>query len=224
MDSTPAFRRLLRNSALALLAGAASVAVCYFFVDRPVAFFVNRHDFGRHVFWKWLTYPPPIAQAWAPLVLAALMIRRAWGPFRPWEAALLAAGVAIILADQFRESIAYVFGRDWPTTWIDDNPSLIRDGAYGFHPFQHAGTNGSFPSGHMARTAAVAAVAWIAWPKCRWVGVAASAATAFGLLAMNYHFVGDVVAGSIVGAIVGCFTAALCGLGERDSTRLDARS
>ncbi len=57
----------------------------------------------------------------------------------------------------------YVFGRDWPETWIDNNPSLIRDGAYGFHPFHGNSAYGSFPSGHTARTLAVAAVVWIAY-------------------------------------------------------------
>ena len=32
-------------------------------------------------------------------------------------------------------TLAYAFGRYWPDTWVHDNPSLIRDGAYGFHPF-----------------------------------------------------------------------------------------
>ncbi|MEX1098387.1 MAG: phosphatase PAP2 family protein [Planctomycetales bacterium] len=217
-SDTPPFRRLLRDSSIALSACAALVAVCYFFVDRPVAFFVHDRGFAGHAIWKWLTYPPPIAQAWAPVILAGLLVRRAWGPFRRWERALLAAGVAIILADQFRETIAYAFGRDWPETWIDDNPSLIRDGAYGFHPFHHGGTNGSFPSGHAARTVAIAAVAWIAWPKWRWAGVAAMAAVAAGLLAMNYHFVGDVVAGGFVGGIVGAYVAHCCAVLARTTS------
>jgi membrane-associated phospholipid phosphatase len=33
-----------------------------------------------------------------------------------------------------------------------------------------------------------------------------------GLLGMNYHFVGDVVGGGFVGAVVGAWTAWLCGI------------
>ncbi len=42
---------------------------------------------------------------------------------------LALACVSMILADQFRESLSYVFGRYWPETWIDNNPSFIQDGA-----------------------------------------------------------------------------------------------
>jgi membrane-associated phospholipid phosphatase len=193
---------------------AVRFALCYFFVDRPVAFYVHDHKFRDYPVLKWLTYPPPILQTWVPVVLAGLMIRRAWGPFRRWELTLLAAGVALVLADQFKETLAYAFGRYWPETWIDDNPSLIRDGAYGFHPFHGGSAYGSFPSGHTARTLAVAAVVWIASPRWHWACIAAAAAVAVGLLGMDYHFVGDVMAGGFVGGIVGAYTAYCCGLGK----------
>jgi hypothetical protein len=152
------------------------VALCYFFVDRPVAFIVHDHRAGFYAVLKVMTYPPPILEAWVPVVLAALMVRRAWGPFRRWEWALLAAGVALIVAEEFRETTSFVAGRYWPATWVDDNPSLLRDGAYGFHPFHSGSAYGSFPSGHMARTLAVAAVVWIAYPRWRWACVLASLA------------------------------------------------
>jgi membrane-associated phospholipid phosphatase len=212
--------RLLRDTLVALLIGAVLVALCYWWVDRPVARFVHDHRLPDHAVFRWLTYPPPVLQAWAPAVLAALMARRAWGPFRRWELAVLAAGVGLILADQFRESLGYVFGRYWPETWVNDNPSLIRDGAYGFHPFHGGSAYGSFPSGHTARAAAVAAVVWAADRRWRWVGVAGAASVAVGLVGMNFHFVGDVVAGAFVGGIVGAYTALACGLtGGRGSGR-----
>src|SRR4029079_11378977 len=105
LDNGSGFGRLLRQTTGALLLCVALVAFCYFFVDRPVAFFVHDQGVSSYAIMKWLTYPPPILQAWGPLVLAALLVRGAWGPLRRWERALLAAGVAIILADQFRESL-----------------------------------------------------------------------------------------------------------------------
>jgi membrane-associated phospholipid phosphatase len=209
------FTRLLRNSLAALLLCAVLVALCYWFVDRPVAFYVHDQRLAEHAVLEWLTYPPPIVQAWAPVVLAALMVRRAWRPFRRWELAVIAAGVGLILADQFRESLAYAFGRYWPETWIDGNPSLIRDGAYGFHPFHGGSAYGSFPSGHTTRTLAVAAVVWSAYPRWRWVCFLASVAVAVGLIGMNYHFVGDVIAGGFVGGIVGAYAAYFALAGPR---------
>ncbi len=210
------FKGLLRNSLAALLLCAALVTLGYFFVDRPVAFFVHREGFAHIAVLKWLTYPPPLLQAWAPAALAVLMVRRAWGPFSRGERVLLAVGVAIILADQFRQTLAYVFGRYWPETWIHDNPSLIRDGAYGFHPFQYGSAFDSFPSGHATRTLALVAVVWIAWPRWRWLCVLASVAEAVALLGMNFHFVSDVIAGSFVGSIVGAYVASCIGLTRPD--------
>ena len=207
------YAQLLRNTLAALLVCAALVALRYFFVDRPVAFYVHSHGFADYVVLKWLTYPPPLLQAWAPVVLAALAVRRAWGPFRRWERVLAAACVSLILADQFRQTLAFTFGRYWPETWVHDNPSLIGNGAYGFHPFHSGVSYGSFPSGHTARTVAVAAVVWIAYPRWRWACVLATAAVTAGLLGMDYHFVGDVLAGGFVGGIVGAYTARCVGFG-----------
>lgn len=220
MNIISPYAQLLRRTLIALAVCAGLVTLCYFFVDRQVVFFVHDHRFNRFVVLKWLTYPPPIVQAWVPALLAVLLVRRAWGQrhgekqWKRWELALVAAGVAMVLADQFRESLAYVAGRYWPETWIDNNPSLIGTGTYGFAPLQNVGGDGSFPSGHMARTVSVVAVLWIAWPRWRWLGVTVSLAVAGGLLGMDYHFVGDCIAGSFLGTIVGVWTVYCCGLGE----------
>jgi membrane-associated phospholipid phosphatase len=205
------FKRLLRHSLASLLLCATLVALGYCFVDRPVAFYVHRQQFADVAVLKWLTYPPPVLQAWAPAVLAALLVRRAWGPFCRWERVLLAACVGLILADQFRQTLAYAFGRYWPDTWIHDNPSLIRDNAYGFHPLHYGSAFDIFPSGHATRTLALAAVAWMAWPRWRWACVLASVAEAVALVGMNYHFVSDVIAGGFVGGIVGAYSASCIG-------------
>jgi membrane-associated phospholipid phosphatase len=220
VNSGPNFGRLFRKTLAALLLCAALVLVCYLFIDRPVAFYVHDHGFSDYAFLKWLTEPPPILQAWTPVVITALMIRRVFGSFRRWELALLAASVSMVLGDQFRQSLSFVFGRDWPTTWIKNNPSLIGDGAYGFHFFHGSFVEGSFPSGHMTRTLSVAAIVWIAYPRWRWACVLGSVAEAVGLLGMNYHFVGDVIGGTFLGSIVGAYAACFSGLGEADDPTL----
>src|SRR5438034_651185 len=131
-----AYRKLLRRTLIAVGVCVLAVLVCYFWVDRPVAFFVNRHHINTVRAFRWLTYPPPEVQNWSALVLTILVIRRAWAPFSLWQKALLVACVSLIVADDFRISLGDVFGRYWPETWTHDNPSLIGTGAYGFHPFQ----------------------------------------------------------------------------------------
>lgn len=215
VDETPIFARLLRRSAVALAVCAALVAICYVFVDRAVATFVYEHKLSDFREFEWLTDPPPILQAWAPLVLALLMVRCAWGAPSGFERALLASCVSLILADQFRESLSYVFGRTWPETWIDNNPSFIRDGVFGFHPFQGGEAYGSFPSGHTARIVALATPFWILFRRPRPLCVLACLSVAVGLIGMNYHFVSDVIAGAFVGGIVGMYTTPCCALATK---------
>src|SRR5262245_31402862 len=133
MPVDPKFGQLLGRTFIALAGGATVVVVCYFFIDRPVAAWVHQDDLPRERLFAWLTYPPPILQAWAPVALVVIMIRRTWGPLQRWEQTCLAACIALVLADQFKETLAYAFGRYWPDTWIDNNPSYLRNGAYGFH-------------------------------------------------------------------------------------------
>jgi len=212
MNSDIRYKPLFRRTVIALGIGAAIVALCYEFVDRPVATYVHEHKLNHNDVLKQLTLPPPIVEAWSPLVIVILMAGRPFRAFRRWQVALLAACVAMIVADQFRESLAAVFGRTWPETWVDNNPSWIGNGTYGFHWFHSGRGYGSFPSGHMARTVSVAAVVWIAWPRWRWLAVVLSLAVAVGLLGMNYHFVGDVIGGSFVGGIVGAWMARSMGI------------
>jgi len=180
-----------------------------------VAFFVYGHHINKIEVFRWFTYPPPEVQNWSAIVLAILMVRRAWGPFQRWQKVLLVACVSLIVADDFRISLGDVCGRYWPQTWTNDNPSLIGTGTYGFHPFQRGDDIGSFPSGHAARIFGFATVWMIAMPRSRTVQIVVIVLCApmlVSLVAMNYHFVGDVIAGSILGGIVAMYAAHLARL------------
>ncbi|HEX4411995.1 MAG TPA: phosphatase PAP2 family protein, partial [Lacipirellulaceae bacterium] len=190
------FERLLQRSLFAAVGCAVLVVFCFYFVDRPVAFFVHRHEIPRLEEFRWLTEPPPLVQSWSPLVLIALAVRRAFGPWRRWQHVLFVACVSLIVADQFRESLGDLCGRYWPETWRDNNPSLIGTGAYGFHPFQVGDDIGSFPSGHAARISAFVAVLWLGLPRGRWFYAIIAVPMLVALVAMNYHFVSDVIAGA----------------------------
>jgi membrane-associated phospholipid phosphatase len=212
-DTIP-FRRLFQKSLVAVGLGAGLVANCYFFVDRAVAFYVADFHINRIDVLRQLTFPEPVLQLWAPLVITLLLARRAWREPRKLERALMAAMIAVILADQFRESLKTPFSRLWPDTWIHDNPSLIQNNEYGFFPFHGGEAYGSFPSGHTARAAAFFVVLWVAYPAGRILWALCTLVLAGALVGMNYHFVGDTVGGAVVGGVVGTYTAYLCGLGR----------
>ena len=206
------YRRLLGRTTIALAVTILSLLACYFWIDRPVAFFVERHQINKIQIFRWLTYPPPIAQTWSPLVLAALVVRRAWGPFARWQKVLLVSCLSLIVADVFRTSLGDGCGRYWPETWFDDNPSLIGNGTYGFHPLVHGDDVGSFPSGHAARILGFAAVWWLAVPRSRALALVVCPPLLVSLVAMNYHFVGDVIAGAVLGGIVATYSVQLARL------------
>jgi membrane-associated phospholipid phosphatase len=209
------YGRLLRRMLIATALCIAAVLVCYFWIDRPVAFFVYRNHINTIEVFRWLTYPPPEVQNWSALILTILMVRRAWGPFLRWQKVLLVACLSLIIADDFRISLGDVCGRYWPDTWTQNNPSLIGTGAYGFHPFQRGDDVGSFPSGHAARVLGFASVWVIAMRHSRTGQVAVVVLCApmlVSLVAMNYHFVSDVIAGSVLGGIVATYAAHLARL------------
>jgi len=210
-----AYRRLLNRTIIITASCIVAVLICYFWVDRPVAFFVYHHEIDKISVFRWLTYPPPEVQNWSALALTILIVRRAWGPFLRWQKALFVACLSLIVADDFRISLGDVFGRYWPNTWTHDNPSLIGTGAYGFHPFQRGDDVGSFPSGHAARILSFATVWLIAMPRSRIVRVLVfvlSASMLVSLVAMNYHFVSDVIAGGVLGGIIAMYAAQLARL------------
>jgi membrane-associated phospholipid phosphatase len=100
-------------------------------------------------------------------------------------------------------------GRYWPETWFDNNPSLIGTGTYGFHPFESGDDTGSFPSGHAARILGFGSVWWISYPRIRLLVVLMGLPMLVSLIAMDYHFVSDVIAGGFLGGIVGLFASHL---------------
>src|SRR5438874_9202030 len=209
------YRSLLCGTLIVVALGIGAVLICYFWIDRPVAFFVYDHHINKIQVFRWLTYPPPEVQNWSALRLTILMVRRAWGSFLRWKKTLFVACLSLIVADDFRNSLGDVFGPYWPETWTHDNPSLIGTGTYGFHPFQRGDDVGSFPSGHAARILAFATVWLIAMPRSRTVQVVViilSASMLVSLVAMNYHFVSDVIAGSVLGGIIAMYAAYLARL------------
>lgn len=214
-DATRYFRQLLLRSAVGLLGCAALVTVCYFLIDRPVAFFVRDRGLNRLPLLLWLTYPPMWLNVLAPVVVIVVAVRRAWRPLARPEQTILAAAVALMIAIAVEWYLKALFGRYWPGTWVNGNPSLLDTGAYGFHPFHFGDWYGSFPSGHTARAFAPLSVLWIGYPRLLFPGLAVCLSVVVGLIGMDYHFVGDTVGGAYLGLTTGSYTAAFFGLRDR---------
>lgn len=212
MNPREPFRSLLIRTLATLLVGSVCVGFSFFFVDRTVAYFVHDHEVNHIPLFLWLTFIPMAFNVASPIVTVWAMVRLAFAPLTRFERTAFAAGVSLMIAVAFEYYLKYLAGRYWPETWVQDNPSLISYGEYGFHPFHFGEWYGSFPSGHTARTFAVMAVMWTAFPRTRLAALGTCFAVMIGLVGMNYHFVGDCIGGAMLGGIVGTYTAACFGL------------
>ncbi|HTI00194.1 MAG TPA: phosphatase PAP2 family protein [Acidisoma sp.] len=187
----------------AILSCLLLVLFSYFFLDRPVAFLMHRL-FHRSLFFVPLIGPAQLALSLAPPALAVATIAggMGWRPDRRgWTGIICALAVTIAIA--FKNELKYLFGRVWPETWTNKNPSLIHDGVYGFFPMHGGDGWASFPSGHTAAIGAVAGVLWWRAPELRWLWALLILMTAVGLLGGNYHFLADIIAGGYLGFGIG---------------------
>ena len=204
---------------------ALSVGVSLAMIDRPVATWVHGHlgneRFGWFVanfhghplrFGPFSVMAGP-AEALLPLGAFAFIVMAiaAWAGWRPAIRGRIAVALCLsVFASQGITSVVKeAFGRTWPESWLEDNPSWIRDGVFGFFPF-HGGMGwGSFPSGHTSVITAAATILWLIWPELRIVWAAAVAVAVAGLIGGNYHFVSDIIGGLYLGAAIGLGTAGL---------------
>ncbi len=194
---------------ITLILGGIAVVVCYFFVDRPVAQFLYNHRFYPDDFLLW---PPSVAKVLSYLLFLAIITVVAWRLWRPGgrlQTLLLAIAVNLVATEGIKIALKRAFGRAWPVTMIGLHPSLTADSVYGFHPFDSSGNYLSFPSGHAAATFAAISILWLSRPRWRWLYAAVAGLVCVSLVALNFHFVGDVLAGAMLGSVTGVYSTRL---------------
>ena len=193
----------LRIWCIGLAITAAGVIASDLWLDQPLALFVHRTVADKTIF-VWLQRLPVVFFLLSSLILAwcglwTLMER----PLSRVQSIGLACSITFIATNLITNQLKYAFGRTWPETWIENNPSLIQNGVFGFNPF-HGGLGfASFPSGHVAAVCAVMAVLWWSYARLRPIYVACIAAVAVSLIGANYHFLSDILAGIFVGLSAG---------------------
>ena len=203
------------------------VALSYEWLDRPIAVYAHAEFHGVKAL-PWLTFIPDFLAVLALAIFVVMGWRVALGHhLSRVESVFLVCGVSLAVAVAIKDQLKFVFGRTWPETWINNNPSLIRNNVYGFHLF-HGGIGfSSFPSGHTTAICAVMSVLWICYPKFRAIYALLIAAVAIGLIGADYHFLSDVVAGGFLGISTGWMTVSFWERAERTvrptTTRIDLK-
>lgn len=192
-----------------VVVGCALSLLSVLLLDGTAARWSHEHLHGAWMF-RALTHvvdpvPPLASLGFVGLGLAALAGRRGG----PVSRALLQACIATLVAILIKDQLKYAFGRPWPETWVNDNPSWIRDGVYAFVPFHGGAGWSSFPSGHMTAITAPAAVLWRCGPSWRAVAAVPVVLVTVGLYGADFHFIGDIVAGTTLGAACAALVIAL---------------
>ena len=196
----------LRIWCIGLAITAIGVIASDLWLDQPIALFVHRTVADKTIF-VWLQRLPVAFFLLSSLIFAwcglwTLLER----PLSRAQSIGLACSITFIATNLITNQLKYAFGRTWPETWIEKNPSLVQNGVFGFNPF-HGGLGfASFPSGHVAAVCAVMAVLWWSYARLRPIYVACVAAVAVGLIGANYHFLSDILGGIFVGLSAGYVT------------------
>jgi len=197
-----------RNCLVTLGAGAILVTCCYFWIDRSLALWVNAHQnhfVARDDF-------NPIARIPNPAVLVSLVLFFLFGfsqlakrRLNHLEQVALASSTSVLVGETVKDVFKWVFGRASPDIWATNNSSATGFQEYQFHWFHGIEPFNSFPSGHMTAITAVTAILWMEYPQFRPIYVVCCLTVAAGLIAFNFHFLGDVIAGALLGTMVGLF-------------------
>lgn len=192
------------------LAGTALVGTgAYLWLDRPIALTAYAYHAYQGSFAKLTYIPEPLV----PLACVTFFVAGLWvlagRSLSSWGTVALLSSISVLVTELTKSQLKYVFGRTWPETFVQNNPSFIRDGAYGFNFFHGGAGYASFPSGHTAAICALVSVLWIMMPKGRPLYVLAVLAVVVGLIGADYHFLSDMIAGGFLGVSIGWMTVAL---------------
>jgi membrane-associated phospholipid phosphatase len=190
------FGPLFRLWCLLLVATLLAVAVCIRWLDVPVAlaFLPNANRFGG--LGKGLGSTVLVSGEMAMIVTLAI-VRMAKGTLPTFAKATFVACCASLSAFVANDYVLkFVFGRSNPSEFFQ------RSTAHVFHFFEGS-QQSSFPSGHMVMAAAFATVMFRLEPRTRPILSILLCIGAIALLVGDWHFLGDIVAGTFVGGTAG---------------------
>lgn len=194
-------KSFLMHTLLALLILTAIVFCCYYYVDKPLAYWVYNHHIPNPSL-RYLTTLPLYFYVASPILLILSVLLTSLGGNNPLLQCAFNAAMSLIITRFMADISKFVFGRYWPLTWSNNNPSLIKHKAYGFHFFHLGKAYQSFPSGHVAMTFAFLTAFCLHYPKLFIPSALLCIAIVIGVLGMDYNFASDVIAGAFLGSLI----------------------
>nr|PMH86696.1 hypothetical protein BCU57_10405 [Shewanella sp. 10N.286.48.B5] len=191
------------------LVAVIAILVSVSYIDRPLAQLLHdskQSDFGLTSVFKLLANTPLALEVLAGvLVLIGLLGRNNAFSHLVKPIVLVAISATVV-----RFGAKIISGRTWPETWVNNNPSWIEHGVEIFAPFSLSQNYHSFPSGHALFTFAFASLFWQYSPKLYWLWLTAMVSVFIGQLGQNYHYLGDLLAGAVLGVLISQLVSHYC--------------
>ncbi|MBX9598189.1 MAG: phosphatase PAP2 family protein [Burkholderiales bacterium] len=188
-----------------ILCGLSALSIL--FIDRDLALLVHNSGLDSNLWLRKLTEGLPVLLL-VMLVIVALFTKLQSGKL---SALLLSAYVylGLKLMMEIKTGLKTIFGRYWTKTWINHNLSLIHDGIYGFNWWHGFGNQGSFPSGHSTYTAFCCLWLYLLLPRYKAVWLILLIIMPLGLIVLDYHYLGDCLAGVALGLSFAVLSASI---------------
>jgi membrane-associated phospholipid phosphatase len=179
---------------------APVVVLCILYLDVPLAHFVRDYLYAN-AHWSRTTSDLPDLLSFVVLISMAGSFAIYLGRSRHAiydRLTLFAREVLWVAPSSYlaKALLKIVFGRSNTRCWLRD-PSI-----YGFHWFQMKEHCEGFPSGHMIVITALLAVLWRFYPGSRILVTVTGVLLGLALIATNYHFLSDVLAGAYLGVLL----------------------
>jgi len=185
---SPALKRFALMTVVTAIVAVAS----YFWLDRPIA--TVFHDSGP-TFQAVMAFVTAFGIGGPYLVLMAAAVLVCWiGEHALATRRAAYVFLAVAASGLFVDIIKPVFGRVRPTL-------LFSDHLYGFTGIGAHSNHWSFPSGHSATAAALAYALSLLYPRLTPAWIAAALLVAFSRIALDQHYLSDVIAGLYFGVV-----------------------
>lgn len=196
---------ILRKWLVAFVLCAAAVIVCVLWVDRIVADAVSWFMWTGPWFWirRLLAAATGVAALLVVWSIGCGVLVVFGRRLKTWVELPLQCGLSVALSIAVETILKRVFGRYSP------NPEYVLNHVYGFRFLHGVVGQDAFPSGTAMVAAALTTVIRMKAPRFQMAAICVSTLMCIGLVITNTHWLGDVIAGSFIGALVGVITVQL---------------